>query len=161
MIDIDYYVYFSKAYFAYNAYLKAKYPRFSDLDKNKKMKEDLVVKNKFRDLIKNAKHFKDDIISLRDIVGQSAITNSGELINFDSVKIGEHRVLELFNQSYDRVQYFVKAIDSEKFIFKVSVKQSNPFLFENLKALNSRLLITISIFPGSKLVIQLTSSEIR
>ncbi|WP_252970794.1 hypothetical protein [Aliarcobacter cryaerophilus] len=36
MIDIDYYVYFSKAYFAYNAYLKAKYPSLSDIDKNKK-----------------------------------------------------------------------------------------------------------------------------
>ena len=37
MIDIDYYVYFSKAYFAYNAYLKAKYSSLTDIDKNKKM----------------------------------------------------------------------------------------------------------------------------
>ncbi len=133
MIDIDYYVYFSKAYFAYNAYLKAKYPQFSDLDKNKKMKEDIVVRNKFRDLIKNAKHFKDDIISLRDIVGQSAITNNGEIINFDIVKISEHRVLELFNETYNSVQYFVKAVDSEKFTFTVGGRQSNTFLFENLE----------------------------
>lgn len=133
MIDIDYYVYFSKAYFAYNAYLKAKYPQLSDLDKNKKMKEDIVVRNKFKDLIKNAKHFKDDIISLRDIVGQSAITNNGEIINFDSVKIGEHQVIILFNEPYNGVQYFIKAIDTQKFTFKVGTKQSNPFLFENLE----------------------------
>jgi hypothetical protein len=32
-IDIDYYVYFTKAYFAFNAYLKAKYPTLTDADK--------------------------------------------------------------------------------------------------------------------------------
>lgn len=133
MIDIDYYVYFSKAYFAYNAYLKAKYPQLTDLDKNKKMKEDLVVRNKFRDLIKNAKHFKDDIISLRDIIGQSAITNNGDIINLDNVKIGEHQVNILFNDQYNGIQYFIKAIDAEKFTFTVGRKQSNSFLFENLE----------------------------
>lgn len=134
MIDIDYYVYFSKAYFAYNAYLKAKYPSLSDIDKNKKMKEDITVKNKFKHLINNAKHFKEDIISLRDIVGQSAITNNGEIINFDSIKIGEHRVMELFNESYNGVHYFIKAVDSEKFTFTVGGRQSNTFLFENLES---------------------------
>jgi hypothetical protein len=133
MIDIDYYVYFSKAYFAYNAYLKAKYSGLSDLDKNKKMKEDIAVRNKFRDLIKNTKHFKDNIISLRDIVGQSAITNNGEIINFDSVKIGEHQVIVLFNESYNGVQYFIKALGSERFTFTVGTKQSNQFLFGNLE----------------------------
>ena len=134
MIDIDYYVYFSKAYFAYNAYLKAKYSSLTDIDKNKKIKEDITVKNKFKHLLNNAKHFKEDIISLRDIVGQSAITNNGERINFDSIKIGEHRVMELFNESYNGVQYFVKAIDSEKFTFTVGSRQSNTFLFENLES---------------------------
>jgi hypothetical protein len=57
MMDIDYYVYFTKAYFAYNAYLKENYPKLSDLDKNKRMKENIVVRNKFRELIKNAKHY--------------------------------------------------------------------------------------------------------
>jgi hypothetical protein len=30
-IDIDYYVYFTKAYFAFNAYLKYKYPNQNDM----------------------------------------------------------------------------------------------------------------------------------
>ena len=48
MIDIDYYVYFSKAYFAYNAYLKAKYPNENDRGKIKKIKENHILKNKFK-----------------------------------------------------------------------------------------------------------------
>ncbi|AXX87816.1 hypothetical protein AMRN_2101 [Malaciobacter marinus] len=36
-IDIDYYVYFTKAYFAFNAYLKAKHPTLTDLDKIREM----------------------------------------------------------------------------------------------------------------------------
>ncbi len=39
-IEIDYYIYFTKAYFAFNAYLKEKYPKNTDIDKIKKIKED-------------------------------------------------------------------------------------------------------------------------
>ena len=42
-IDIDYYVYFTKAYFAFNAYLKAKNPTLTDSDKIRKMKNDRTV----------------------------------------------------------------------------------------------------------------------
>jgi hypothetical protein len=33
LIDIDYYVYFTKAYFAFNAYLKANYPNYKMIEK--------------------------------------------------------------------------------------------------------------------------------
>jgi len=47
-IDIDYYVYFTKAYFAFNAYLKAQYPDNNDREKINNIKDDIVILSKFK-----------------------------------------------------------------------------------------------------------------
>ena len=56
LIDIDYYVYFTKAYFAFNAYLKAKYPDYNDREKIEQVKNNSILKTKFTNLLNEGKH---------------------------------------------------------------------------------------------------------
>ena len=134
MIDIDYYVYFSKAYFAYNAYLKAKYPNENDRGKIKKIKENYILKNKFKKLILEGKHFRDDLNSLNQGLESALIENQEELIHFRKVKINDHIESDIFKRKFNGVDYHIRAIPAEKFFFKVGNNpQSNPFVFEELE----------------------------
>jgi hypothetical protein len=58
----------------------------------------------------------------------------GEVITFDRVKIGDHNVTELFNEPYNGVDYFIKAIENDMFTFKVKDIQPNPFKIEDLES---------------------------
>ena len=51
LIDIDYYAYFSKAYFAFNAYLKYKYPTETDHWRIQKVKDERALIQRFEELI--------------------------------------------------------------------------------------------------------------
>ncbi|HIP26221.1 MAG TPA: hypothetical protein EYG80_01015 [Flavobacteriaceae bacterium] len=132
-IDIDYYVYFTKAYFAFNAYLKAENPNLTDLDKIREMKNDIAVLRKFQGLVEDGKHFRDDLIALKENLSSTVIKNNNEIITFDRVKIGDHDVVEIFNESYNGVKYFIKAIENDLFTFKVKDTQPNPFKIEDLE----------------------------
>ncbi|MFZ5376015.1 MAG: hypothetical protein ACOZBX_10795 [Campylobacterota bacterium] len=131
-IDIDYYVYFTKAYFAFNAYLKYKYPDDNDRDKIKKIKENHVIKNKFKNLIFEGKHFRDDLQSLNLALNNAQIENQGEPIAFHKVKINEHYVTDIFRRKFNGVDYFLKSIPAEKFTFTVGTYQSVSFKYEEL-----------------------------
>ncbi|WP_424686775.1 MAG: hypothetical protein ACNI3H_01570 [Halarcobacter ebronensis] len=141
-IDIDYYVYFTKAYFAFNAYLKAKHPTLTDLDKIREMKNDITVSRKFKSLVEDGKHFRDDLIALKENLNSTVIKNNNEIITFDRVKIGDHNVVEIFNESYNGVAYFIKAIDNDLFTFKVKDTQPNPFKIEQLEETLNSISIT-------------------
>jgi hypothetical protein len=141
-IDIDYYVYFTKAYFAFNAYLKAKNPGLTDLDKIRAMKNDITVLRKFETLIKDGKHFRDDLIELRNSLNSTEIKNNNEIITFNRVKIGDHRTINIFNENHNRVSYFVKAIDNDKFVCKVKDIQSPSFTIEELETTLADMQIT-------------------
>lgn len=141
-IDIDYYVYFTKSYFAFNAYLKEKYPSLTDKDQIAKMQTNTTIINKFEHLVNSGKHFKDDLISLQDIIIATKIMNNGKLVNLSEVKIGKHEVGEIFNEKYNRIKYYIRAIDGGKFTFKVKNKQSKPFLYEDLEANLQKVKIT-------------------
>jgi hypothetical protein len=134
MIDIDYYVYFSKAYFAFNAYLKAKYPTENDRGKIKKIKESHVLRNKFKNLIFEGKHFRDDLNSLNQSLENALIENQEELIHFRKVRINDHTEKDIFKRKFNGVDYHIRAIPAEKFFFKVGHLQSNPFIFEELES---------------------------
>jgi len=133
-IDIDYYIYFTKAYFAFNAYLKEKYPKLTDKDQIAAMQDNTAIANKFEGLTNSGKHFKDDLIALRDAIIATEIMNNGKPINLSVVKIGKHEVKEIFNEKFNKTQYFIKAIDKELFTFKVKNKQPKPFAIEGLES---------------------------
>ncbi|BAS67775.1 hypothetical protein [Bathymodiolus septemdierum thioautotrophic gill symbiont] len=131
-IDIDYYVYFTKAYFAFNAYLKCKYPNNNDTEQIQEIQGNIIVLGKFEGLVNSGKHFKDDLIALRDAITATEIMNNGKVINLSVVKIGKHEVKDVFNQKFNKTQYFIKAIDGDKFTFTVKKYQSNPFSYDDL-----------------------------
>jgi hypothetical protein len=133
LIDIDYYVYFTKAYFAFNAYLKAKYPDYNDREKIEQVKNNSILKTKFTNLLNEGKHFKDDLASLRTALNNAQIKNQEEFILFTKVKINQHGERELFNNTFNRVSYFIKALNGEKFTFTVNRYNSQPFKYKELE----------------------------
>lgn len=135
MIDIDYYVYFSKAYFAFNAYLKYKYPDKNDADKIRSIKNESSIQRKFRHLLDEGKHFIDDINSLNISLDRAQIQNQGEYILFNKVKVYDHRACILFNDTYRRIAYDIRAINGEKFTFNVDGQSSTSFKFEELESI--------------------------
>lgn len=134
LIDIDYYVYFTKVYFAFNAYLKAKYPSYNDREKIEQVKNNSMLRTKFTNLLNEGKHFKDDLSSLRTALDNAQIKNQEEFILFTKVKINKHEERELFNSSFNGVSYFIKALNREKFTFKVKDYDSQPFKYEELES---------------------------
>ena len=132
-IDIDYYVYFTKAYFAFNAYLKAQYPTKNDREKINEMKKCDSIKVKFRQLLEREKHFADDLIALQNNLNTALIKNQGEYILCSKVMIDSHREKELFVETYRRISYDIRAIGGEKFTFNVDGENSRPFKFEELE----------------------------
>ena len=134
-IDIDYYTYFTKAYFAFNAYLKAQYPDDNDRDKIKKMKDSALIESKFKQLIEGEKHFKDDLLSLKNTLEIAQIRNQGEFIFCNKVKIYDHQQKELFCQNYRAIPYDIRAINGEKFTCTVNGMNSNPFKYEELETI--------------------------
>jgi hypothetical protein len=133
LIDIDYYVYFTKAYFAFNAYLKSKYPDYNDREKIEQVKNNSILKTKFTKLLDEGKHFKDDLASLRTALHNAQIKNQEEFILFTKVKINQHEERELFNNTFNRVRYFIKSLNGEKFTFRVKEYNSQPFKYEELE----------------------------
>lgn len=131
-IDIDYYVYFTKAYFAFNAYLKEKYPDLNDKDQIAAIQNNTAIYGKFEKLVNSRKHFKDDLISLRDTIEAAAIKNNNKPINLSIVKVGQYTPEVIFNGTFNRTQYYIAAIGGEKFTFKVKNYQPKPFIYENL-----------------------------
>ena len=134
-IDIDYYVYFTKAYFAFNAYLKAKYPDNNDREKINNIKGDTVLLSKFKNLISSGKHFSDDLISLKNSLDIALIQNQSEYVLFSKVMVYNHRRKILFNESYRTISYDIRAIDGEKFTFNVNGQNPNPFKFDELETI--------------------------
>jgi hypothetical protein len=141
-IDIDYYAYFTKAYFAFNAYLKAQYPDDSDRDKIKKMKDNGIIESKFKQLIESERHFKDDLLSLKSTLETALIKNQEEYIFCSKVKIYDHEQKALFCESYCGVSYDVRSINGEKFTCTVRDISSNPFKYEELEDILSSLSIS-------------------
>jgi hypothetical protein len=155
VIDIDYYVYFTKAYFAFNAYLKAKYPNEDDIGKIKKIKDEPSMRRIFERLIEEGKHFGDDIKSLEVSLINAQILNRREYILFSKVKIYEHEANVLFDEQYHRVSYNIRSVNGDKFTFMVGSFQSNPFKIEELED----VLITANLTGAQILKVRDTIKE--
>jgi hypothetical protein len=137
-IDIDYYVYFTKAYFAFNAYLKEQHSKSTDTDKIREMKNDVNISRKFASLVEDDKHFRDNLIALKETLSLTEIKNKDKVITFDRVKIGDHSIVKIFDESYHGVPYLVESIGKNKFKFMVKNIKSAHFEIENLESeLNS------------------------
>lgn len=113
-LEIDYFAYFAKAYFAFNYYLKTKMDNtLSDREKINTLKEKNNVCVKFVDLAKN-NIFYNNLLGLRNALSSNEIQNEGNVINFDKVQISSYKEEEVCNDEYHTIKYFIKALNNGK-----------------------------------------------
>ncbi|MCB4776807.1 MAG: hypothetical protein LGB72_01105 [Sulfurovum sp.] len=141
-IDIDYYVYFTKAYFAFNAYLKATYPSQNDREKINSIKDFNVIKSKFELLVRTGKHFADDFNSLKNSLDSALIQNQGETILCNRVMVFNHRAESLYSNRYRGINYDIRAINGEKFTFKVGNSSQATCKYDDLDSKLTELGLT-------------------
>lgn len=84
-IEIDYYAYFSKCYFALNAYIKVKFES-NDREKIDQLKEDSTIQNRFKELLNNA-NFCSNLRDFKQKLYEAQIKNADNIISFGKVKI--------------------------------------------------------------------------
>lgn len=85
-IEIDYFTYFTKCYFAFNAYLQAKYKEGKDREKIDSIKNETLLQKRFMELCENS-IFIDNLVFLRDCLYEAQISNESVVISFERVKI--------------------------------------------------------------------------
>lgn len=84
-IKIDYFAYFAKCYFAFNAYLKAKFDG-NDREKIDRLKNDIAPKNRFLELLDNDL-FNRTLIEFSDKLSETSVKNDEKIVSFEMVKI--------------------------------------------------------------------------
>lgn len=132
-IDIDYYVYFTKAYFAFNAYLKNKYPTDKDRDRINKIKDETSIKQKFKELLFADISFIKELNILKiELANTNLKTKDNQYISFSKVKVYNHKQRILFNKKYNRVEYNIRAVSKEQFYCKVKETDLGSFKYEEL-----------------------------
>lgn len=109
LLDVDYLSYFTKSYFAFNAYLQSKFNSGKDRDKIDKIKEDITSKNRFIELLSD-EIFKNKLIEFKNKLMQVEIKNDDVIVSFKRVKIQSFspKGLEIF--SYKKISYDLKII---------------------------------------------------
>lgn len=123
-MEIDYFAYFAKAYFAFNCYLKDKFSNYTkDRDKIEEMKN--ANSSRFTRLLEEDL-FIQNLSELKTILSQQPITNNNELVYFDKVKIQPFTDRPICNnETFNRVKYFIKITANERIIVKINNKEEN------------------------------------
>ena len=119
-MEIDYFAYFAKAYFAFNCYLKDKFSNYTtDRDKIDEMKR-AIYSSIFTRLLEEDL-FIQNLIELKNKLSNGLITNNNEPVYFEHVKIKSFtdRVI-CNNEIYNRVTYFIKITADERVIVRVN-----------------------------------------
>lgn len=116
-MEIDYYVYFSKTYFAFNHYLKNEFPKYNDdrarIDEVKNLKS---LSKKFKKLLQENIAFFPNLSHMHKILAMDAICNNGEVVNFNRVRINSFFEKILTNDKYNKISYFIKICNDGKII---------------------------------------------
>lgn len=124
-MEIDYFAYFAKAYFAFNCYLKDKFSNCTaDRDKIDEMKRANYFSIFKRLLEENL--FIQNLSELKNQLSSRLITNNEEPVYFEYVKIKSfaNRII-CNNETYRRVKYFIKITDNGRIIAKINNEEEN------------------------------------
>ena len=142
-MEIDYFAYFSKSYFAFNCYIKDKYPKSTD-DRARinNVKESNNLAEKFYVLLLNDIFFYN-LIHLRNALGSKEVSNMGKEITFENVEIDTYKEKEILKGKYYNVNYYVKTLLNGKILFKCGNSQQIICSYDELsdelkKALNNK-----------------------
>lgn len=132
-LEIDYFAYFAKAYFAFNYYLKHKINDAND-DRLRidKIKEKSNLSVKFKDLIQRD-IFYNNFIDLRNALASNEIQNEGKPLTFDKVKIQSYKEKVFFNDSYRNIKYFIKMQNNGTIIIQCGDAEQIVCHFEEIE----------------------------
>lgn len=132
-LEIDYFAYFAKAYFAFNYYLKHKINDAND-DRLRidKIKEKSNLSVKFKDLIQRD-IFYNNFIDLRNALASNEIQNEGKPLTFDKVKMHPYREEILCDDTYYRIKYFIKIQNSGKIVIQCGDAEQIVCQFEEIE----------------------------
>lgn len=125
-IEIDYFTYFTKCYFALNAYLKAKFDG-NDRAKIDSLKDDITAKNRFLELV-STNLFNETLIKLNKTLCEAKIENDGGLVSFEKVKIYafQNKTLQLVVKNSIQYSLWIIAGKDEKIKFQCkSITKNN------------------------------------
>lgn len=116
-MEIDYYIYFSKAYFAFNHYLKRQFSHYNDdrarINEAKKRSD---LSKKFTKLLeKDTGAFARNLLHLHQALSSDSICNNGVAINFKNVEINSYYEHDLMKEKHKKIHYFVKMHNNGKF----------------------------------------------
>lgn len=132
-LEIDYFVYFAKAYFAFNYYLKHKINNVNnDRLRIDEAKEQSNFSVKFKKLIEKD-IFYNNFVDLREVLASNETQNEGKPINFEEVKIQSYREKELCKDTYRGVEYFIKTLNDGKIIIRCGKAEQIKCQFEEVK----------------------------
>lgn len=118
-MEIDYFTYFAKAYFAFNCYLKDKFSNCTaDRDKINEMKN-ASYSSIFRRLLENDL-FIQNLTELKNQLSNGLITNNNEPVHFEHVKIKSFQDKEICNNlKYYKKTYYIKILSVERVIVRI------------------------------------------
>lgn len=123
-MEIDYYVYFSKAYFAFNHYLKRQFSHHND-DRariNEVKKRSDLSKKIIKLLKKDTGVFARNLLHLHQILSSDSICNHGVAINFKNVEISSYHEHKLMDENHKKIYYFIKICNNGKIVIKCGKK---------------------------------------
>ncbi|MDA3065408.1 hypothetical protein OFN93_03840 [Campylobacter sp. CN_NE4] len=117
-MEIDYFAYFAKAYFAFNCYLKDKFSNCkADRDKIDKMKN--ANSSIFTRLLKEDL-FIQNLIELKNKLSNRFIINDNEPVCFEHVKIKSFQDNEICkNQKHYTKTYYIKILSNGRVIVRI------------------------------------------
>lgn len=131
-IEIDYFTYFSKCYFALNAYIKEKYDG-NDRGKIDALKDEKTIINRFNELLNNA-IFCSNLKEFKQALYEAQIKNNNELISFEKVKIKSFQdTLIKENKNSIRFNLNICAGKDEKVKFQCIDSKGNQLCEEECK----------------------------
>lgn len=128
-MEIDYYAYFAKTYFAFNCYLRDKYKDLNDdrarIDSLKR--EEKLAEDKFKYLLIGTNiNFFNDLVSLKNNLAHQEIKNLNKIVEFGKVKLEIYNYKDniLMDKIYKKDKYSIKITKDGKIVININ---SNSF----------------------------------
>lgn len=121
-MEIDYYAYFSKAYFAFNAYIKKNSDLSNDRERINEIRDHKQnIQVKFNSLLSDNREFLINIVELNNLLNSLEIKNKEEIVTFQKIRI---KTLENDKIILDDTNYFIKLLKNYKIAFSEKTEKN-------------------------------------
>lgn len=136
-VEIDYFTYFTKCYFAFNAYIKAKF-QGNDREKIDSLKENTTIQSRFKELL-DKDTFCSNLKDFKQKLYETQIKNENVIISFERVRIQSFKEKQILNNEqpikYHNTTYILKILPGkdERVSFQCKNKNGEEIAKEECK----------------------------